>query len=157
MCPHLVDGERRTGPQHQKGLDRLATVGVRDADHGDLGNLGDRRQNLLDLGRVDVESTRDNDFLLPVDDLEPALGIHPRDVAGEDPAILGQRPLGGLRVLPVAGEHLRAPHQQLTGFAHRHFPGVVVPVDDFRFGGRDGQPDPSRAGHTSQRTGVGQR
>ena len=65
-------------------------------------SLGDGRvleQGGLDLGRVDVLSAGDEHVLHPVDDVEVALVVDDRDVAGAQPAV-GERRRGRLRRAP---------------------------------------------------------
>src|SRR5664280_2397279 len=76
---------RTTGLQADVSLHRLTPVGVRDAD--DPG-LADRRmgvEDVLDFPRPHLEAGRVDHVLLPVDDVEPAVGVHEADVTGEQP------------------------------------------------------------------------
>ena len=95
----------------------------RDADlapalvgHADDRGVGDRRvlvQHGLDLGRVDVLAAGDDQLLQPAADPVVALVVALGDVAGQQPAV-AERGRGRLVVAPVAGEDVRAAHEQLA-------------------------------------------
>ena len=93
----LVGVERLALLQHDRGAHLLAELVVR---HADDGRLLDRRvlvEHLLDLARVDVVAAADDQVLLAVDDEEVAVLVHLGHVAGAEPAVVGDRLLGGLR------------------------------------------------------------
>ena len=70
-------------------------------------------EDVLDLGRIDVLTAGDDHVLRPPDDPVVALLVAGGDVAGEKPAVRERR-LRRLGVAPVAGEDVRAPHEQLA-------------------------------------------
>ena len=105
--------------KRHEGLHRLAAVVVRDADDGDLAYRRVGVEHLFHLARPDLEAGHVDLVLQPVDDVEPALGVHHADVAGAQLAVR-QRVRGLLRPLPVAGHDLRPADRDLARFADRH-------------------------------------
>ena len=109
----LLAGERdRSLPrwpplQCHNGLDRLAPFLVGHADDGDLHDRGMLGEYPLDLDRVDVLATRDDHVLEPVLDEDVAAVVDAADVAGAEPAVLGDRLGGRLRLVVVALHQLR--------------------------------------------------
>src|SRR6266700_2976233 len=86
-------------------------------------DLSDRRMRLqheLDLTRINVESTRDDQLLQPAPDGERAVVADLTHVAGAQEAVGGERLLRRLRVAPVAVEHLAAFEQHLARLAELH-------------------------------------
>ncbi len=87
------------------------------------------RQDPFDLGRVDVLAAADDHVLDAVGDVDVAVGIHVAAIAGAQPAVLGDRRGGRLRLAPVAAHQLFAADPDLArdtgrdrlagaGFAH---------------------------------------
>ncbi len=89
------------------GLDRLTPLVVGDAEHGGIGHRLVLDQHLLDLGRVDVDPTRDDHVGGPVGQEHPPVFVHPADVADGVGAGLEEGRLGLLRGVVVL-EHLGA-------------------------------------------------
>ncbi len=84
----------------QRGDVRLAV-----ADHHGLADQGVAAQPVLQHGRGHVLAAgRDDDLLLPAGDGQVALVVQGPQVAGAEPAILGERFPGRLLGVPVAGE-----------------------------------------------------
>src|SRR5690606_13656958 len=83
-------------------------------------------QRVLHLGRVDVLAAGDVHVLLAVHDPHVALLVPDRDVAGPEPAVLGERRRGGRVVAPVAAHHVRAPHDDLPRRSGRYAAAGVV-------------------------------
>src|SRR5207237_7330405 len=74
----------------------------------------------LDLARIDVLPAADDHVLDPAGDVDVALGVHGRQVAGVYPAGRVHR-LGGLAgLVPVAEHHRVAAGAQLAGLAAAH-------------------------------------
>ena len=93
---------------HHDGVDGLAEVGMRQADHGRFDDTGHGVDHVLDFLRIDVEAAGDDQVLGAADDGDVAVGIAPAHVAGLEPAVGGEF-LGGLfRHLPVADEDVVA-------------------------------------------------
>ncbi len=93
------------------------------ADDTDLDDVRMGHQGLLDLGREDVESRHDHQVLGTIDEVQVAVVVRGRHVAGLQPTVLGEHRRRGLGVVEVAGEHVVATHPDLTDVAHE---GVAV-------------------------------
>ncbi len=70
-------------------------------------------ERVFDLDRVHVLTAAVDHVLLAVDDVQQAIGVDPRDVAGVQPAV-HERLGGRLGLVPVALHDVRAAHQQLA-------------------------------------------
>ena len=81
--------------------DRLAHLGVGNADDRDVGDRGVHHQHVLDLARVDVHAARDDHVRDPVGEVEVALGVEPADVAERRPAAVVEGRRGLLAVAVV--------------------------------------------------------
>src|SRR5690606_644115 len=97
---------RAAGGDDDERLHRLPRVGVGHADHGGLLDAGVLEEDLLDLGGEHVEAGHDDEVLDPVDKVEVPVVVHDGDVAGVEPPVVVEGAGGGLRVAPVAGEHV---------------------------------------------------
>ena len=95
------------GAQRDEGHRHLAPPLVGAGHHGHLEHGVVLVEHPLDLGAGDVLAARHDHVLEPVDDEQVAVLVADADVAGVEPAA-GERLGGGLRVAPVALEHLRA-------------------------------------------------
>ena len=73
--------------QDYKNLYIFTTLSVRDADRTCLLNFGMRVEDLVDIARIDVKPSRDDQVLLPVHDIEVSVFVHGRDIAGIAPAV----------------------------------------------------------------------
>ena len=94
MRPGLTTTKARpTSPQRSIG----------DADHRCLGNVGMVQQHHLDLGRKDVLAARNEHVLAAVDEGDEAVAVLPPDVAGAEPAVVGE----GAAPSPPAGSSSR--------------------------------------------------
>ena len=119
-------------PRH----DLLAVLRVGDADHLHVDDVGVGVEELLDLPRVHVLAAADDHVLDAADDVEVAVGVHHREVAGVHPAVGVDRLGGALGVVPVAEHHRVAARAELARLA---------PADGgARTRGR--RPSPRRAG-----------
>src|SRR5215210_6013729 len=134
----LAEGQdlllRRPGarPLYDEGLDGLAPVLIRDTYRDGLGHVGVLEEDLFHLARVDVVAGSQDHIFLPVHDVEVAVLVHLRDVAGVQPAVFE----GCCRLLghvEVALHYLRALDDELPRLAdghltlarlYVHYPGV---------------------------------
>ena len=78
----LVGGDAGTRHQRDHGADLLAEDVVRHADDRGVDDIRVLEQHGLDLGAVDVLAAADHDVLGAVEDVDEALVVDPRDVAG---------------------------------------------------------------------------
>ena len=118
------------------GDDVLGAILAGAADDGDVFDVRVGAHGLLDLVRVHVEAAGDDDLLDARHQTDEAVGLHDGHVAGAEPAVV-EGLLGGLWVVEVAGEHLRAAREQLAGFAVGHGLAGVVRVRDADLGVRE--------------------
>src|ERR1035437_5554886 len=95
------------------GAHLLTALRIRYADHRHLRDRRVPHQDLLDLTRVDVETTPDDQVLLPGHDRDEPVGVLLSDVAGAEPAV-DDRLRGRLRVVEVTGEHVVAADHDLA-------------------------------------------
>src|SRR5205807_5033590 len=92
-------------------------------------DVGDRRvaaQDLLDLVRVDVAATADDEVLGAPEDLQEAVGVEPAEVAHVDPAVL---PVGPVVLAPVPLLDGVAAHADLPFRGDHRLAAVVRPAD----------------------------
>src|SRR5574337_62687 len=138
---HLVFGELLAGLGDDPRAQLFAEARVRPADPLHVLHLRVPVQELLDLARVDVLAAADHHVLDAADDVDVALGVHRREIAGVQPAVLVDR-LGGARlVFPVAVHHAVAAGAELAGHARRDRRAGVRVDDldlDVRLHGADG-------------------
>ena len=131
----------RAGPEHDRCRDLLAEPCVRESDDG---GFGDRRmlvEHLLDLARVDVEPAADDHVLQPPDDVDEPVLVHTAEVAREEPAVLGDRLLGGLLASPVALHDVVTADGDLPDLSDREL--LAVLADDPHLDPRDRPADGS--------------
>ena len=171
---HLVAGEVFAGEvfqavgveggavfKHDARNDVLGAVRTRAANYGNILDVRVAKHDFLHLSRVHVEAAGDNQLLDARDQAHEAVFLHHTHVAGAEPAVV-ERDVRVLRVVQVAGEHLRALGQDLAGFAGWHVLIQVLRVGntDFRIGEGDtdiSRPPVSGARVTNQnRAGFGQ-
>ena len=95
-------------------LDGFARVRVRDADDTRFGDAGVAEQDLFDLGGKHVEARDDDQVLGAVDEVDEAVLVAVADVARAQLTVSGDDPFGRLRVVEVAGEHVRPADPQLS-------------------------------------------
>ena len=89
MISSLGDGAPVASHHHR--LHRFAPLLVGDADDGDVGDVGVRLSDVLDLGRVDVLATRHDHVLDPVVQEQVPVGVAEAGVAGAEPAVVVDR------------------------------------------------------------------
>ena len=104
---------RRAVLQRHERLRPLAPALVGDRHDGALEHRGVRADRLLDLDRGDVLAAGDDHVLAAVAQLDGAVGVPHREVAGVEPAA-PERRLGGLRVVEVARHDVVAAHHDLA-------------------------------------------
>ncbi len=108
----------------------LAEALVGDAEHGGLVHAGVLVDGGLDLGAVDVLAGAQDHVLGPVLDVDEALVVEAAEVAGAQPAVDVDDLGGGLGLVPVAADQVRAPEPDLADLAGGD--RVAVVVDDLR-------------------------
>ena len=110
----LVLGHAGALFEHDVCLGELALHLVFDAADGNEGNSGMAGQDTLDLCGVHVEPSRENHVLLPIDDEDAAVLVHPCQIAGVEPPIGFDRFARHCFVTEVALHDDRATHHQLA-------------------------------------------
>ena len=83
-----VGGGARIG--HDDGDDHLAEIRVGPSDDRRLEHAVEAVEDLLDLLRDHVQASGDDEVLGASDDLEIAIGINVPEVAGDEPAVVGE-------------------------------------------------------------------
>ena len=115
--------------EDDRGGDELAPSGVGQTEDGGFEDGGVRVEDVLDLGGEDLLAAGDDHVLLAIDDVEVALGVEGREVAGAEPAV--DEGLGGLvGTLPVAGRDGGAARADLADGAAVGWDGAAVVADD---------------------------
>src|SRR3954453_7374103 len=127
-------GERRlvdlgAPARHDEGHELLAVALVGHTDDLHVGDVGVAHQELLDLARVDVLAAADHEVLDAPDDVQVAVGVHDREVAGVHPAAAVDRLGRALGVLPVAEHDRVAAGAELARLAARD-DGAGHRIDD---------------------------
>ena len=102
------------------GAKFLAVFGVRHADHLHVCDLGMAVEILLDLARIQVLPAPDHQILDPADDVEIAVFVHGREVAGVHPAGIVDGFRGFLVIVPVAAHHQIAAGAELASRPDRN-------------------------------------
>ena len=95
---------------------------VRDAEHRRLADGRVLVEHLLELARIDVVATADDQVLLAIDDEVIAVLVDRRDVPGVKPA-RAHHLARGVVPIPIALHHEWSAHHELAWLAGRH---VVV-------------------------------
>ena len=115
---HLVLGEVGAGGlPHDERLRHLLALVLTAAAHADDRGVGDLvvgQQQRLQLGRRHLVALVLDQLLDPVDDVEDAVLVDGRDVAGVQVAVGVERRGGRLGVVEVAGHDVRALAPQLA-------------------------------------------
>ena len=98
-----------------------------------------RPQGVFDLARRDIETTGDDELLDAIDDFHETVSIDSDDVAGAEPwaavVTFGRRHEHLRRLLglvPIAGKHLRAAHDQFALVSGGTIDRRILGVDDAR-------------------------
>src|SRR3546814_20223177 len=121
-------------------LDSLAGLLVRYADGSHLEHAGHHRDDALDPVGIHVESRHQAHVLLAVDDVEEALLVHLRPVAGVQPAVGVDGLCGVLGAVPGALRPLRALAAPFAPFSTQEQRPVFVL--DASIGGRPWPDEP---------------
>src|SRR5262249_4402347 len=132
-------GEREptgVGPQDHAGAHALAGCRVGHADHGHVGDLGVRRQLVLDALRGQVLALANDDVLAAARDAQEALAVRDGEIsAAEEPVRSEGRVEGGVE---IAHAQLGAVGLYLALDACAHGPALLV--DDAGDGAGYGPP-----------------
>jgi hypothetical protein len=110
---------------HDNRFDFFAELGVRHAEHGHIGNLGMRLQQVFAFLRIDVHATGNDDVITPIGQVQIALGIDMANVAHRCPAMLVVRTRSLLGVVVIAQRPRRLEIDQ-AGRAGRQLLAVVA-------------------------------
>src|SRR5262249_29159864 len=119
---------------HAERHRRFAPLLARNADDGDVDDVGMLEQQHLDVGGIDVEAARDDHVLLAVEqDDEPVLvdAAHVARLEEQPPVLVVPQELARLvGLLVVALHHDLRPPGQLADLAARQRPALLVEHDD---------------------------
>src|SRR4051794_9889809 len=107
----LIERQLRAVVEDDAGTRPLLQAGVRHSDDRDPHDGGVLVQDVLHIGDRDVLSAADDHVLRPAGDVQVALGVDLREVAGVEPVAVEAGP-GHLQSLGVAHEEERAAHLQ---------------------------------------------
>src|SRR5262244_954428 len=141
MRDQVFGSRLRLGTQSHICHDSLASIFVADSNDSGLSHRRVHVQDLFNLARIDVEPRDQDHVLLPLDDVEVPILVHPRDVARVKPGpapvmVLPERPRRFLRLLPVTAHYLGTSDDQLARLADRHvaLAGFQIHNSGFRVG-----------------------
>ena len=109
--------ELRAVLQHDERLRDLAGLLVEGGDDRGIRDLGMRQQQRLELGRRHLVALVLDELLEAVDDLELAVVVHLRDVAGVQEAVVVDGLVGRVVLAQVAEHDVRTAHPELAGLA----------------------------------------
>src|SRR5229473_4595334 len=79
--------ERRVAAQNDKGLHRLAAVGIGNADYDRFGDSRVRVNRTLYIGRIDIVAAGDDHVLEAIDDEQIAVLVEVANIAGSKETI----------------------------------------------------------------------
>ncbi|MEL0019067.1 MAG: hypothetical protein VW709_04280, partial [Rickettsiales bacterium] len=113
----FVEGEAGAGLRLHEGAGALAEALVRHGDDGAGFDRGMAVEQVLDLDDGNVLAAADDDVLGAADDADIAVGIHAREVAGLEPAVVF---LVGVGPFQIAHEHADAARLQAALGIGRH-------------------------------------
>ena len=134
----FVRGDNGVVEGHDVGLDLLAELAVIDPEHDDLADGRVFVESVLDLDRIDVLATSDDEISAAARKEEQPV-LDAAEVAGSEPSARSDRVGGRLRVVPVAGRDHRAAQHDVADLAV--WERVVVIVVDREVAGRDRRTD----------------
>src|ERR1019366_3995708 len=80
----LLRSDLSAGPRDDQREGGLAPSFARDTDDGDLGDARVRREHGLEVGGVNVEAARNDDVLLPVEQIQKAVFVEATEIAGPE-------------------------------------------------------------------------
>ena len=86
---------------------------------------------VLDFVGENLEAGDVDHVLLAIEDFEKAFVVERADIAGVQPAVLGENQFALFVAMPIAVHHLRTAHANLAGFADRQVVAVLVADGDF--------------------------
>ena len=107
-------GSGRTRPQHDRGDRHLPEGRVASGDDAGVGDRGVVAEDGLDLRRRDVLAAADDPVGATVSDRQAAVGVEAPEVAGPQPAVVGERRRRGVGFVEVAAEQRRGVHLDLA-------------------------------------------
>ena len=116
-------------PQNHTGHDIFGAVLTRTPHDGALFHIRVLAQAILDLARVDVETTGDDHFLNAGNNAHEAIFFHHSHVTGAEPAIM-EGVFRGFLIVQIAFENLRAAAEQLAFLTIRHGLFQIIRVGD---------------------------
>ena len=87
MREDVIGGQLRAGPQHDKGLDRLAAHQIRFADHGGRHHLGQFHDTVFNLLAADSNTVALDEIGLAIDDVDETVFVHRGQIARVQHAI----------------------------------------------------------------------
>src|SRR5690348_6275023 len=120
---------RCRGPQHDEGLGHLPGQHVVLADDGRVRHRGVGQQDGLKLGGGDLVALVLDQFLDPVDHVEPPVLAGRDNVAGVDPPVSVDGGRGRLRVTEVPAHRAGRADQQLAGLTGAQ-PGAAAGINN---------------------------
>ena len=89
---------------------------MRHADDRGFLDVGVLEEHRFDIGGVDVVAAADDHVLHATRDVDEAVVVEVREVAGAQPAVLGPRARGGAVVVVVLAPLAGQPYEQLADF-----------------------------------------
>src|SRR6478752_4393529 len=116
-------------PYNDEGFDDLAERLVGNADDRALADGLMRVKNVLDVHRIDVGATPNDQILLPSDDVEEAVSIELAEIAASHPAIhdgLGRRPC----IFVIAAHQAGTSQDYFPHVANVQIPEIIVDNTD---------------------------
>ena len=119
MLEKALPGGEDVGTQHDEGHRDFTPSFMGATDHSGLKNGGVLIEHALDFGAGDVLAARHDHVLESIDNVEIAVGVASSNVSGMEPTA-GEGGGGGLRIAPIAFEHLGTAYDDLTAFSCRH-------------------------------------
>src|SRR5579859_4643936 len=136
VVPQFGEGDVDRASRHDRRARPLAGHGVRNADDGNVRDLGVGQQGLLHLPRADVEPATDDDVLDPPGDPEVSVLVEPADIPGSPPAFIVGGLRGEIRSAPVLEQSPRTAVPDLAGRTGRGRPTVLTDDPDLDAGNR---------------------
>ena len=117
MVEHLPGVGRRAVACNDRQAHAFAETLVGDRERRGLEHRGMLDCQVLDMRRINIVATADDEVLLAADDLQIAFGIEAPEVAGEKPATRVERVLGRRLVVEITEHQQPAARADLAQFA----------------------------------------